>query len=203
MFVGRQGSGSRKLPIWPTVCRHIAKAHSLAAHIGGMTVMSDRFWPKPYLLRKLKPTSSPRLGMLGKTSATDRHLGRCKADFRISRCSVSALLPFDAACCLGASAVSLSTIRTIKLFVKERLRSNMPSLITFCRQCECPAIDDSLARTPALQQQRIRHHAHAAERHCRTCDHGVEQAECGSGNANHVVNERPEQILPNLGVGAA
>ena len=136
-------------------------AHCLAAHIGGMTIVTDRFWPKPYLLRKLKSTSSPRFGMLGKTSGTDRHSGRCKADFRISRCFASALLPFDAACCLGASAVSLSTIRTIKLIAKERLQSNMPSLIAFCRQCEHPAIDDSLARTPALQQQRIRHHAHA------------------------------------------
>ena len=55
-----------------------------------------------------------------------------------------------------------------------------------------------------LQPQTIRHHAHAAQRHGRPGNHRVEQETVdgikdagGNGNADNVVNKRPEQILTN------
>ena len=49
-----------------------------------------------------------------------------------------------------------------------------------------------------LQQQRIAHHRHRAQRHRRAGDHRVQQAERRERYAEHVVDEREEQVLPDL-----
>src|SRR5690606_35597310 len=57
-------------------------------------------------------------------------------------------------------------------------------------------------RLPAAQQQGVADHAHAAEGHRRAGDHRAQQAEGGERNAGEVVDERPEQVLANLAIGA-
>ena len=99
--------------------------------------------------RRLKSESSPTLGILARTSATDRRFGCCRTAFRISRCSASALLPCDAASCFSARATSSSTLRTTR-FVAIASCSYLQSLIAIYRNNNCIAIANShiAPRTP-------------------------------------------------------
>eukprot|EP01022_Parablepharisma_sp_SALTPOND_P021550 TRINITY_DN427_c1_g1_i8.p1 TRINITY_DN427_c1_g1~~TRINITY_DN427_c1_g1_i8.p1 ORF type:complete len:1229 (-),score=506.41 TRINITY_DN427_c1_g1_i8:439-4125(-) len=68
-----------------------------------------------------------------------------------------------------------------------------------------PMFMSSLLRMglPAAQQQGIADHADAGEGHRRPCQHGIEHAQCRQRDADQVVDERPEQVLADLAIGAA
>ena len=64
-------------------------------------------------------------------------------------------------------------------------------------------------RLPSAKAKRVRHHAHRAARHSRRGNHGVqgyarERERTGRhGDADHIVNERPEQVLLDIAHGRA
>src|SRR5688572_9448543 len=53
----------------------------------------------------------------------------------------------------------------------------------------------SFSTTKASQSERVSHHRDRAERHRGAGDHGAEQSRGGERNADHVVDEGPEEIL--------
>ena len=70
--------------------------------------------------------------------------------------------------------------------------------------CGClRLLSTTLIRRPQPQGQRVTHHADTTERHRRACHDWTEQAQRRQRHANHVIDERPEQVLLNLPVGAA
>src|SRR5215469_2067524 len=58
-------------------------------------------------------------------------------------------------------------------------------------------------RAPAPQQERIRYDAHGRQRHRSARNHRTQQSKRSRGQAYDVVDERPEESLPDLAVGGA
>src|SRR6185295_9300882 len=78
----------------------------------------------------------------------------------------------------------------------------MPSTLSVTVVIDCSSLD-SLLRAPAAQQQRVADHRYRARRHRGASEYRIQHAERSERNAQHVVDEGKEKVLPDLGQGRA